>query len=35
VGQGVAREEKRPGGIDAIRPFEISLKALFYKAGFL
>jgi len=29
----VAQEAKRPDGIDAVRPFEIGLKALFYKAG--
>jgi hypothetical protein len=29
---GEAQEAKRPGGIDAVRPFEISLKA-FYRAG--
>ena len=33
VGQGVAQEAKRPGGIDAVRPFAISLKALFLKSG--
>jgi hypothetical protein len=27
VGQGVVLKEKRPGGSDAVRPFEISLKA--------
>jgi hypothetical protein len=33
VGLAVAQEAKRPDGIDAVRPFEIGLKALFYKAG--
>jgi hypothetical protein len=27
AGQGVAQEAKRPGGSDAVRPFEIRLKA--------
>jgi hypothetical protein len=29
VGQAAARVAKRPGGINAVRPFEISLKILF------
>jgi hypothetical protein len=32
-GKESRRKAKRPGGIDTARPFEISLKALFYEAG--